>query len=160
MEPLKRHAAMSPLSRHHHHALVIALKINKTFKEADVSRETVLGLKEEVVRFWENGGQAHFREEEEILLPAYSRYSDIHHDEIIAMLLEHVTIRGLASAIREQEEPAAPLRQLSGLLERHVRREERVIFPMIEKALPEHELEKLAPYFHEFHTDCRLNGKD
>lgn len=43
--------------------------------------------------------------------------------------------------------------EVSEKLEQHVRREERVIFPMMEKALPEEVLSKLAPYFHEFHDD-------
>lgn len=41
------------------------------------------------------------------------------------------------------------MRYLGKFLQSHIRKEEQVIFHMIEKALPEMELKKLAPYLHE-----------
>jgi len=66
------------------------------------------------------------------------------------MLLEHVNIRALIDKISTSENiDIALMHELAFLLEKHVRKEERIIFPMIEKALPEHVLQKMAPYLHE-----------
>ncbi len=153
MKSLPRHETMKPLSRHHHHALMMAMKIRKTLTD-DATTETIDALKEELRQYWETGGNPHFREEEEILLPAYSRYASARHEEIIEMLMEHMRIRALVAAIADEEgDSIAQIRELSEVLERHVRREERVIFPMMEAALPEDVMQKLAPYFHEFYDD-------
>lgn len=155
MKSLPRHEAMRPLSRHHHHALTVVLKIRKTLRE-ETTPEIIAQLREEVQQFWEPGGQEHFREEEEILLPAYVRYASPRHEEIIEMLVEHAQIRSLVAIIDEGEGDLVPvIRELGDLLEQHVRREERVIFPMMESVLPEETLQKLAPYFHEFHDHLR-----
>lgn len=155
---IKRHQGIAPLSRHHHHALIMALKISKL--SAEPNEDEVASLKNELKQFWETESQEHFREEEEILLPAYAKYASIRQPEIIDMLLEHVEIRSLVSQINDETAEVVPLiRRLGVMLEQHVRKEERVIFPMIESALPEEVLFQLEPYFHEFHTgpSCSIN---
>lgn len=153
--PIKRHEAIAPLSRHHHHVLVMSLKISKL--GLTPSLDEVKALQEEIKSLWETGGQAHFREEEEILLPAYARYAPINQQVIIEMLLEHVEIRSLMSAIdQKQGNVIEDIRKLGIMLEQHVRKEERVVFPMIEAALPEEVLQELKPYFHEHSSTCKL----
>ncbi|PWA09724.1 hemerythrin [Pueribacillus theae] len=99
--------------------------------------------------FWIPEGQQHFREEEEILLPAFAQYASIDRQEIKEMLLEHVQIRSfIDTLLRSKEHDLPVMHELGLLLETHIRKEERVIFPMIEKALPEERLQELAPYFH------------
>jgi hemerythrin-like domain-containing protein len=137
---------LADLSRHHHHALALCLKITKAADEAEAEPALVEAIRE----FWELGGQEHFREEEELVLPSYSRYAEIDHPEITAMLLEHVQIRALTDIItRIDGDHHSDIQQFRSILEKHVRREERVIFPMVEKVLPEEELERLSPYLHE-----------
>jgi hemerythrin-like domain-containing protein len=153
MQSIKRHPALADLSRHHHHALALCLKITKAANDAEAEPALVEAIRE----FWEQGGQEHFREEEEFVLPSYSRYAEIDHPEITAMLLEHVQIRALADIItRIEGEHQADIRQFGSILEKHVRREERVIFPMVEKALPAEELDRLSPYLHEDSPNCRI----
>ena len=145
---LKRHETLKPLSRHHMIALHLALKLSRA--GTDKSRLTVEEIKQELQEFWNPNGQEHFREEEEILLTAFAQHASIDRDEIKEMLLEHVKIRALIATILKMDEiDVTVMHQLGTLLEMHVRKEERVIFPMIEKALPEDVLEELAPYLHE-----------
>lgn len=146
----RRHEALHPLTHHHHHALVAALKL----KRAGTGKSTlsIEEIKAELKAFWEPGGQEHFREEEEVLLPAYARHASLDLPEITEMLLEHVRIRSLVKDILEEEGKPVPLmNELGHLLEEHVRKEERVIFPMIEDTLPEIEIQKLRPYLHSNH---------
>ena len=145
---LKRHETLKPLSRHHMIALHLALKLSRA--GTDKSRLTVEEIKQELQEFWNPNGQEHFREEEEILLTAFAQHASIDRDEIKEMLLEHVKIRALIATILKMDEiDVTVMHQLGTLLEMHVRKEERVIFPMIEKALPEDVLEELAPYLNE-----------
>lgn len=143
----RRHDALHPLTHHHHHALVAALKLKRAgTKDSDLTIEEV---KNELRSFWESGGQEHFREEEEILLPVYARYASLDRPEIPEMLLEHVQIRAMVQEILEKgTDLVGQMNQLGKLLEAHVRKEERVIFPTIEDALPEEQLQKLKPYLH------------
>ena len=61
---MKRDAALASLSRDHHLALVVALKLRSaTASTADEARAAMAA-------FWPVHGRRHFRVEEEILLPA------------------------------------------------------------------------------------------
>lgn len=144
---LKRHESLKPLSRHHMIALHLALKLSRV--GTDKSKLTPQEMKEELREFWEPNGQQHFREEEEVVLTAFAKYAPINRPEIIDMLLEHVTIRSLIDTILTSTTlELEQMHELSNILEAHVRKEERIIFPMIEKALPEEVLIELAPYLH------------
>lgn len=144
---IKRHESLKPLSRHHMIALHLGLKLSRA--GTDKSQLTNEEIKQELHEFWEPNGQQHFREEEEILLIAFAQHASIDRPEIIDMLLEHVKIRALIDTILKSEEiDISAMHELGALLEVHVRKEERVIFPMIEKALPEEVLLELAPYLH------------
>lgn len=142
-----RHEALQPLSRHHHHALVVALQAKRI--GTDKSKLTVDEMKQEIETFWKEGGNQHFQEEEEIVLPVYAQYKSINHPEIIEMLLEHVKLRSYVHQILTTTDDLIPsMNEFGELLTTHVRREERIVFPMIEEDLPEDELQKLAPYLH------------
>lgn len=144
---IKRHESLQPLSRHHMIGLHVALKLTRAGTEE--SRITLDEILQDAKKFWEPGGQEHFREEEEILLPTYAEYAEIGQPEIVEMLLEHITIRSRMNKLVKNELTIEEMRELGILLEKHIRKEERVIFPMIERALPEEKLKELEPYLHE-----------
>ena len=147
---MKRHVALHPLSQHHHFALMQALFIRRALKEPAAGRKKTL---ERVVckflRFWKKAGQQHFREEEEVLLPAWSRHVRLDEDPLVTRLLaEHAAIRAQiadleAAVVAGQpiEEPAA---ELARLLHDHVRFEENEVFPRAERLLNEKELAALG----------------
>jgi len=143
----KRHEALIPLSHHHHHALVEVVKLKRAGTAE--SKFTIEEIKASLRAFWYPGGNAHFREEEEILLPAFAKFETVDRPEIIENLLEHVKIRSLVSHVLETDGDPVPLmHELGKMLDAHIRKEERIIFPMIEDALSEETLQGLAPYFH------------
>lgn len=144
---LKRHEALHPLSHHHTKALHMALKLNRAGTEK--SRSSVKETIQDLRGFWEPEGRQHFREEEEVLLTAFAQHAPIDRPEITEMLLEHVGIRALIDTLLKAEETdVSIMHELGQYLESHIRKEERIIFPMIEKALPEEKLRELAPYLH------------
>ncbi|SDJ41237.1 hemerythrin domain-containing protein [Salimicrobium halophilum] len=142
---MKRHEALIPLSHHHHHGLVLAQKLKKV-EEKDKFREFM----KEIDAFWEKDGRAHFREEEEILVPLYSCYASIEDDsDIQKMLTDHAEIRGLIKKIKRTERYDHELfKELGEKLHDHIRLEERVIFPKMEAAIPDKELYKAEGQFH------------
>ncbi|MCF8567107.1 hemerythrin domain-containing protein [Alicyclobacillus tolerans] len=148
-QPLKRHESLQNLSRHHHHALLMAQSLIR-FGSATGQKDRA-EMQDELRSFWEHGGRDHFREEEDYLLPEYAKYGDIKHPEIVSMLLEHVKIRSLADEVLTNGSVSETVFVTLGeMLRDHVRREERTVFPMIESALPKAALDKLAPIFSEF----------
>lgn len=101
---------------------------------------------EKFVRFWHKSGYVHFREEEEVLLPAYARHARIDKDaDVVRLLGDHAEIR---AAVREfearlsanEEIRAEEFARVGQLLHDHVRLEENEVFPRIEKMLGEKQL--------------------
>lgn len=134
---MKRHPALVPLSRDHHHALVIARRLRRATDEdaADAARA--------FLAHWEEEEQTHFRSEEEILLPAYAARGDINHPAVARSLLDHVLIRRDARLL-EHAPPLAALHELGARLAAHVELEEHDLFPLIERTLSESELAALG----------------
>lgn len=136
---MKRDEALVPLSHDHQHGLAAAFALRRaTANDAQAARSAFL-------QFWRSEGSAHFRKEEEILLPSFARHSDVRSDAVTRVLLDHVELRFLAGAIEADPEPALELLHSTGeLLSDHIRHEERVLFPLIEQALPQAELAELG----------------
>jgi quercetin dioxygenase-like cupin family protein len=136
---VKRQAALIPLSHDHHDALVAARRLRRG---ADTEPAPAAAA---FLAFFTADTVRHFRQEEELLFPRL-----VDRDEtqalILAALLDHQRLHALAAQLTVglaagTTDPAV-LRELSGLLEAHVRLEERQLFPLIEELLGE-ELEPL-----------------
>ena len=136
---MKRSKALTPLSHQHHDGLFAALQLKRA------TLETAAEARRAFLDFFERAGASHFRAEEEVLLPAYARHSHCDQPAIVRVLTEHVDLRLRAQDLEAAQEPdLADLRELGERLESHIRHEERVLFPMIEEALPADALEQLG----------------
>jgi hemerythrin-like domain-containing protein len=136
---MKRSEALQPLSRDHHRALEVALKLRRA-TEADVAE-----VSREFLTFWREHGALHFRVEEDVMLPAFARHGDPTSPEVVRVLTDHVEIRRRAADLEAgPDSPASDLNALGEMLNDHVRHEERVLFPLIEESLPTDELVELA----------------
>ena len=136
---MKRQQALQQLSRDHHRALEVALKLRRATSEAAGSVRT------EFLEFWHEHGALHFRIEEDALLPRSAPYVSPTDPAVVRVLTDHVEIRRRAAEL--ETSPAVPheeLNSLGELLNDHVRHEERVLFPMIEERMPAAELGDLA----------------
>jgi hemerythrin-like domain-containing protein len=136
---MKRHRALQPLSRDHHRALHIAQRLRRASEgEALVVRDAFLD-------FWREHGRHHFRVEEEVLLPAFAAHGDPEDERVVRVLVDHVRIRLEAQRLAEDRHiGVAALHELGTALERHVRLEERELFPLIERTLPPEAAEALV----------------
>lgn len=136
---MKRDPALTSLSHDHHQALFVALQLRRA---AD---ETAESARAAFLAYWEQHGRAHFRAEEEVLLPAYAAHGSSHHPLVARALCDHVAIRHMADRFAEDQFPSVGALQELGIeLAHHVRFEERELFPLIEQAMPADALAALA----------------
>lgn len=136
---MRRSDALAPLSRDHHHALVVAQRLQRA---DDATAEAARGA---FLDFWHGDGRRHFEVEEAVLLPAFALRDAAGEDAVRRVLAEHEDVRARAARLeRGGEADLGSLHELGGLLRDHVRHEERVLFPLIEDALPAPELTRLA----------------
>jgi len=156
---LKRHPSLHPLSQHHHFALIQALQMRRAAEAPAEKRAAAVARQaEKFVRFWHKTGQAHFREEEEVLLPAYARHTRIDKDaDVVRLLADHAEIRAAVLDFEErlaakQSIAAEELGRVGKLLHDHVRLEENEVFPRIEKALGEAKLNAMGQGLTRLHS--------
>jgi hemerythrin-like domain-containing protein len=121
MAPIKRSKHIAPLSRDHHHGLLFCWKIRQGLKK-EIDPGRIAGY---VRYFWDTHLKAHFREEETLL---FNRIVDYQCGQA---LLQHAAIEKLIGM-----QDADALAALADLMERHIRFEERELFPHIEARLP------------------------
>jgi hemerythrin-like domain-containing protein len=148
---VKRHPSLHPLSQHHHFALIQALEMRRA-AEAPVEKRDALVQRqaEKFVKFWHKTGSIHFREEEEVLLPAYAQHTRLDQDaSVMRLLADHAEIRAIAQDFERRRAnrlpiPAGSMAHLAKLLHDHVRMEENDVFPRIEKVLGEGNLREMG----------------
>jgi hemerythrin-like domain-containing protein len=151
---VKRAEALRALSREHHVALELALRLRRA---TDADADAVAAA---AADFWHTAAREHFRDEEEILLPAFARHVAADDPDIVRVLVEHVELRRRFASVAAGAEAdragtnragvprarvgAADLNALGELLAGHVRHEERTLFPRIEAALDDGELSAVS----------------
>ncbi len=136
---MRRNEGLQQLSRDHHRALEAALKLRRA-TAAEAQRVAA-----EFLSFWREHGAIHFRVEEDVMLPGAAHRVDPSDPAVVRVLTDHVEIRRRAGELTHGKHPdPAELNELSELLNDHVRHEERVLFPLIEKSLSDEELGRLA----------------
>ncbi|MGH9787612.1 MAG: hemerythrin domain-containing protein [Candidatus Acidiferrales bacterium] len=173
---MKRHPSLHALSEHHHHALVQALLIRRavypesrkagrrTAESPRRRRAVVRRVARDYLRFWQTTGRLHFREEEEVLLPALARHVALDtQPAVVQMLAQHAVIRGrieqLAAKLAANRNVEPELTALGQLLHDHVRLEENQVFPRIEAILSEKELRRLGRRLSRLHGAPRLRAR-
>jgi hemerythrin-like domain-containing protein len=148
---VKRHPSLHPLSQHHHFALIQALEMRRAAGAPAEKRQAAVERQaEKFLRFWHKVGLVHFREEEEVLLPAYARHIRLDQDaEVMRLLADHAEIRATVRDFEWRHEEKTPIpveamARLAKLLRDHVRMEENEVFPRIEKILGEENLNAMG----------------
>jgi hemerythrin-like domain-containing protein len=126
---MKRSDALAPLSRDHHVALEVALRLRRANAD-DVGLATA-----RFADYWQRAGRRHFEIEEELLLPALPAGGQRWDDAVARVLAEHADIRARAERLAATD--VEPARALGELLQAHVRFEERTLFALLERGLPQ-----------------------
>lgn len=147
-EPIKRHPHIVPLSKQHHDALLFCWKIRKGIKDGISSDR----LAKYSFWFWENHLVPHFKDEEKWL---FSNADDV---LVKQALDEHIVLMRLFTSMTD-ENTLPNFDEVANLLDNHVRFEERVLFPHLEKNMSESELEIVGNALHK-HAACANDYSD
>lgn len=141
---MKRHVQLQPLSRQHHNGLLVALLVMKGLQR-NAQPPVIAGF---ILHNWHNELAEHFQREEEVLIPAVEgKFLD---DKLTQQLLhEHRQIRAIITKIQQEAYTKEELNTFAELLEKHIRFEERMYFPLVEKLLTEEELITVGAQLHD-----------
>lgn len=128
-KPIKRNKNLQPLSRDHHHSLLLCWKIRTGFlKSISVER-----IKRYADWFFKHHIQPHFELEEKLLFPILGK----RHELVKKAISEH---RRLGRLFNDTENPSKSLGLIEEELEQHIRFEERVLFNEVQKIASEEQL--------------------
>ena len=134
MPTARRHESLIPLSREHHYGLLVCLRIHRGMEKHNTDLNWLSKRAETAVRFFETDLKSHFAVEEQIVFPAMADIGEA--VRVVGELIEeHGRIIRLVQMLRSVEgiELASLLREFADLLEAHIRKEERVLFPCYER---------------------------
>lgn len=132
VSPVKRNAALQPLSREHHHALLLCWKIKYGFAK-DISAERIKAYAD---WFYKNHLAPHFELEETYIYPILGKENAL----IQQALKEHAL---LCIHFNDTSDPEKSLKQIQVELEKHIRFEERILFNEIQNAATPTELDRI-----------------
>jgi len=131
---MKRHKTIIPLSHDHQVMLKMAQEIKKNFIKTTFGKSSIENKVKHVVQSYSAELLPHFNHEEGILFPL-AKGKEVELDKMIDEIVsEHAEIGRLISKM-EDGNKEENLNDFGFLLESHIRKEERIIFPKIEEIL-------------------------
>lgn len=138
MKSSRRHPSLIPLSREHHYALMLCLQIHRGVAD---HRDDLSWLRQKAssaVDFFASDLVQHFKAEEDILFPSMKDF-DGASPIISELLADHRKIESMVEEFSSIDDNtlADRLHQFADVLEAHIRREERELFPLFESKADE-----------------------
>ncbi len=129
---MKRHPALAHLSRDHHSALIMAQLLKENAPPYRGLPTDTGGKIRYAVKFYQEEVITHFDQEEKMmdLLAGISAEMD---EKIKHIKADHILLHQLFAGLPKQVDAAPAMNTLGIQLERHIRQEERELFPLIEK---------------------------
>jgi iron-sulfur cluster repair protein YtfE (RIC family) len=135
---MTRDKNLQPLSRQHHNALMAVLLLKKGVAknaEAEVMRSFIISV-------WKDELEEHFKMEEQLFAAFYKNL--LLSPLIEQMFNEHESIKEMISQFLSNTSSFHLIEQFHQKLEQHVRFEERVLFPALEKTVNENALNNIG----------------
>lgn len=125
---MQRDKNLYPLSHQHHNGLMAVLLLKKGIsKQADVK---VMG--DFILTAWNDELEEHFIAEEKVLEPSLLHLPQV-QELYNRMLSEHQQIREVIAGLQQGKESIERIELFHVLLDKHIRFEERVLFPFVEE---------------------------
>ena len=141
-----RHPSLLPLSHDHHHGLALALRCRKQAL-GQIKPMGAEGLRErakEFVEFYRANLVAHFKAEEEVLFPLMREQVAGCGDMLDQLVRDHEQLGRAMAQLEAGTGLAKLIFDLGDLLERHIRKEERELFPLFEAHVHAKKAEQLG----------------
>ncbi len=132
-----RHPSLVALSHDHHHGLALALRCRKQAL-GQLKPMGVAGLREraqEFIDFYRADLIKHFRAEETVLFPLMRETAVTNARLLDELIKQHHEITNAIAPLEAGSGLAKLLFDIGDLLERHIRKEERELFPLFESQI-------------------------
>ena len=140
---MKRHPALIPLSREHQPALLLAQVLKKDAPAFNGMPATVADKAVFALKMYHANLQIHFAKEETIFATIKNVHADI--DTMVAEIIsEHQQLTTTFLALDKTNNTVEELDALGNALDNHIRKEERILFPLMQ----EHCSEEILASFH------------
>lgn len=136
---MKREEQLQPLSHQHHNGLMAALLLKK-----GVEKQAATTVMDDfILSIWNGELRNHFIKEEVYLHPHVLQIPTL-MEKYEQMKTEHHQIRYIVDAIRNGDSTVEQIRDFYTLLEKHIRFEERDLFPYIQEQIQPEQLNELG----------------
>ena len=145
---MKRHAALKPLSREHHHGLLLSWKIRRGFTRGVEPKR----MKKYADWFFKTHLKTHFKMEEKYLFPLLG----MGHEGVKKAMAEHRRIERL---FKDNTDMERSLTLIEETLENHIRFEERTLFNEIQEKASAQEFALLEKRIHEIEFEDNLSDE-
>lgn len=136
---MKRHTSLIPLSHEHHQNLILAQLLKSNVRDYKGMPSTPSEKAAYALSCFEDGIRDHFQTEEKIL-DYLSHYTEL-KPLAAEILAEHEDLASQFQLLNAPEVSVETLNTLGHALYNHIRKEDRVLFPLIESLLTEKEFE-------------------
>ncbi|MFZ1305547.1 MAG: hemerythrin domain-containing protein [Ferruginibacter sp.] len=144
---MKRHEAIAPLSRDHHASLILAQLLKKNAPAYKGLPETPADKATYAQELFQKSIQRHFEQEEAML--------DLVTDgdaELIAITkeikTEHKELTVLFHSLKTANDLTGTLDTLGVALEKHIRKEERILFPLLQLHCSDEQFQQIYKLLH------------
>ena len=144
---MKRHEAIAPLSRDHHATLILAQLMKKNAPLYNGMPDNVKDKVRYAIEQFETHISKHFQLEEAML----EKVKHIHPSiKILAEEIEaeHHVLTHLFQSLAVTGNPVTAMHELAVKLEDHIRKEERVLFPLLQQQCSETVLAEIHVLLH------------
>ncbi|OEK04733.1 hypothetical protein [Roseivirga misakiensis] len=138
---MKRHQSLIPFSKFHRSCLFLALIAKENAPDVKGYPTDLAGKIDYANSFYKQALQEHFAMESKLWNYVSSK-SDLLKNIVMDLQIERNKLNDLFFAL-DQSRSAEILYELGDLFEKHVRKEERVLFQQIQKDLTEEELSEI-----------------
>ena len=144
---MKRKKELLPLSWEHHDGLVFVFRLQQGIKNS----APVKDMREYILHTWDNALNHHFWQEEQSLNSVLEK-TEKGNELLHQMLEDHEHFKKEIEYLRSEENPDTKrLLNFAERLNKHIRIEERDLFPFLEKTIEPAMLEQIGHFLIEHH---------
>jgi len=144
---MKRNENLKTLSWEHHDGLVLSFRVQQGLKNESNPKDMI----DYILYSWDAFLQSHFQKEEQVFEPILKKSKET-VALFLQMLEEHEQIRQLTNNLRNDYSDKNHIYKFADLLNKHIRFEERQLFPALVKEVSKDTMIKMGKFLKQNHT--------